>query len=248
MTIGRFQRLIEPVLNLVYPLCCPCCGSDDPSCETQQTHLCRDCHDQLKPQTEAFCRRCGAVRGPHLLDDSRCRHCRNDRFAFAETVALGTYSGPLRAACLKCQQPENAALQQALVSLLWEVHESRLKEWQIDLVTCVPQHWRKRLGNSINNSAELGVRLAQRLKVPFSRQLLLKRRHTPDQTRLTPTDRRTNLKEAFRVSFPDLSRGRRVLLVDDVLTTGSTAVSCARALKAGEASEIFVAVMGRGLG
>jgi ComF family protein len=243
-----FQRVLASPLNLVYPVSCPLCGSDDPSCDEQETHLCSDCRRQLLPESESFCRFCGAVVGPYLSDDSRCHHCRNDRFTFSETAALGTYSGELRKAIRNCQQPGRSDLVRALVSLLWEAQAHRLKDWQIDLVTCIPQHWRKRLTRSINTSAELGARLAQKSDLPFARQLLSKTRHTPDQAQLTPTERRQNLKEAFRVSFRSLARGRRILLVDDVLTTGSTVEACARALKAAEASEIFVAVAGRGLG
>jgi len=248
MKPGLLQRLLASPLNLVYPVSCPLCGCDDDSCDRDRTHLCSDCRRQLLPESDSFCRRCGAIVGPYLLGESPCHHCRNDRYTFSETVALGTYAGELRRACLTCQQPGRSDLVRALVSLLWEVHEPRLREWQIDLVTCIPQHWRKRLTWSINTSAELGTRLAQKLGVPFARQLLLKTRHTPDQTALTPPQRRKNLKDAFRVSFPSLARGRRILLVDDVLTTGSTAQACSRSLKAAEASEIFVAVAGRGLG
>lgn len=248
MKPGLFQRLLASPLNLVYPVSCPLCGSPDPSCDTQETHLCDDCRRQLLPESDSFCRRCGAVVGPHLLADTRCYHCRNDRFTFSETVALGTYSGELRNAIRRSQQGGRADLVGALIGLLWEVHEPRLREWRIDLVTGIAQHWRKRLAGNLNTSAELGQLLARKLGAPFARKLLLKTRHTPDQVQLTPTDRRRNLKEAFRVSFPSLARGRRILLVDDVLTTGSTAEACARALKAADASEIFVAVAGRGLG
>lgn len=248
MNSNLFQRLLESPLNLVYPVCCPLCGGDDPSCDEHETHLCSDCRRQLLPESDSFCRRCGAIVGPYLPDDSSCHHCRGERFTFHETAALGTYSGALRQACLKCQQPGRSDLVRALTSLLWEVHEPRLRDWQIDLVTCIPQHWRKRLGRSTNTSAELGTRLARKLSVPFARQLLLKTRHTPDQVQLNSTERRRNLKGAFRVSFPSVPRGRRILLVDDVLTTGSTAEACSRALKAAEAAEIFVAAAARGLG
>lgn len=248
MNSNLFQRVLAPPLNLIYPVCCPLCGSDDSSCDAHETHLCSDCRRQLLPESNSFCRFCGAVVGPFLSDDSRCHHCRENRFTFSETVGLGTYLGELRTAIQKCQQPGRADLVQALVSLLWEVHEPRLREWRVDLVTCIPQHWRKRLRNNVNTSAELGAHLSRKLSVPFARQLLLKSRHTPDQAQLRPQERRQNLKEAYRVSFTSLSRGRRILLVDDVLTTGSTAEACSRALKAAEASEIFVAVVGRGLG
>jgi len=95
-----------------------------------------------------------------------------------------------------------------------------------DLVTAVPLHPARQRERGYNQAWQLAVRLASRLGVPAIEDVLVRVRHTPAQARLDPERRRRNLAGAFRVKEPQRYRERRVLIVDDVLTTGATLEAC----------------------
>jgi ComF family protein len=123
-------------------------------------------------------------------------------------------------------------------------------EEAFDLVIAVPLHWTRRLARGYNQAALLARRIARARNVSFASGILVKRRRTPDQSRLDAPARRRNVRACFTVSRPWWRRrrglhGLRVLLVDDVLTTGATAEACARALKSAGASRVFVVAVAR---
>jgi ComF family protein len=236
-------------LDLIYPPMCACCQSaltveDNP----EASRLCETCRDELDFWTGACCRQCGAAVGPNLEGQTKCRFCRKDRFAFSETVALGQYKNELKRAVLAGKDAGGEPLLGELGRSLFSIREEQLRKMKLDLVVPVPQHWKRRLNRSHNSAEVLAARMAADLKLPISTHVLRKVRYTPSQASLTATERRKNLRGAFRTRFAGRIRGKRILLVDDVLTTGSTAQFCAQALKQAGASEIFVAIVARGLG
>ncbi|WP_232101483.1 ComF family protein [Gimesia panareensis] len=117
-----------------------------------------------------------------------------------------------------------------------------------DLIIPVPLHWTSRLYRSHNPAGLIGEALSSRLQAKYDVNILAKRKRTPAQTSLTPSERRTNLRDAFRVRRSRRIQDLRILLVDDVMTTGSTANAATRALLEAGAREINVAVIARAPG
>jgi ComF family protein len=127
---------------------------------------------------------------------------------------------------------------------LWVEHRrDRLRELQADVVIPVPLHWRRRWMRGYNSSEILADCLAQGLALSCRPRWLRRIRFTPSQTEQSATARRDNVRHAFRARPHPRLRGRTVLLVDDVLTTGSTASEAARALRTAGAGRIVVAVL-----
>lgn len=238
-------------VDFVYERPCPRCRIEQAaaaSAERIWPRLCDGCASDVAPPVEFTCFRCGAPVGPHLDTAGGCVHCRDDRFAFERAVALGVYDDALRLACLSIKQRDAEPLAAALGHLLWQRLGDELTALKADVVIAVPHHWIVRLSRGHNPAATIASVLAARLRRPFLRPGLKKIRHTPSQTALTPTERRANLRGAFRVGRRKPLAGRRVLLVDDVLTTGTTAHRAARALLDGGAAAVVVAVIARGIG
>lgn len=206
---------------------------------------CTECGDGL-PSATLYCRRCSAPIGPFLDPSVPCGFCRRDRLSFEGAFTADEYKDAIRSAVLAAKRPGGRRAAVWLADRLWERRGGEMAALGIGLVVPVPQHWTRRLVASHNTAELIGRRLAGRLAVRFSRHVLLKVRRTPTQARLTPTERRANLRKAFAAS--QRLDGVRVLLADDVLTTGTTADRASRALLEVGAAAVWVAAAARGLG
>lgn len=231
------------------PACASCAGELDRDGSAHDgISLCGRCRGELAPEIPFSCSRCAAPVGPFLDTSNGCIHCRKDRFAFAQVYRLGVYDGRLRAACLRGKEAGGDRLIAAVGDLLWAQAGTALAAERIELVLPIPHHWSQRLFRPHNPACELARGLARRLMAPVSPHILVKVRRTPAQARLPPSERRTNLRGAFGVRRPAAVAGRTVLLVDDILTTGTTAHQAARELRDAGAARVVVAVLARGLG
>ncbi|MBD3674933.1 MAG: ComF family protein [Planctomycetaceae bacterium] len=248
MKASLLGQVVSSAIDFVYPPSCGLCQGEIETVDALHPLLCEECFRKLDPGDDRGCPACGAKLGPFAPDRPECVHCRNERYAFTEVYSLGNYGDALQQICISCKSRSSHPLTLQMADLLSRIGNETLASWDVDLVACVPHHWRKRLWDRYHCSAELAERVAGNLGKPFARHLLTKTRHTPDQARLAPTQRRKNVKNSFAVSSRHLVRDRRILLVDDVMTTGSTADACTRALKKAGAEAIFVSVLARGLG
>ena len=242
--------LLSVGLDFVAPSMCPSCGKHRPGDHPDHAldpRLCPACLVEIAPVIQAACRRCAGPVGPHLDTSEGCLRCRSDRFAFSEAVSLGTYAGRLQAACLRSKEPQQAPLASALAASLWDRHAETIAGWQPEFVIPVPRFWLGRILFGATAATIVAETLGRRLSRPCRLDLVTKVRWTPPQSSLPATERRRNLRDAF-AAHPTRLKGRRVLLADDVLTTGTTAHRCARVLRDAGASEVMVAVLARGLG
>lgn len=230
--------------QFIYPPACPWCR--EPT--SVEEGLCAACRAELWPEAAEQCRRCAAPVGPHLGDQTDCFHCRGSSFRFESVARLGVYDDELRRVVLATKRRDTEPLIDACGELLWERSAERLQTFDVQVVIPVPQHWSRKIWQPHNAAEVLARLLGRKLKVPVLRRTLRKTRRTPRQSTLSPTQRRSNLRGAFSAKLPRKWREARVLLVDDVLTTGATAHESARALRDAGAKAVFVAVLARGLG
>ena len=114
-----------------------------------------------------------------------------------------------------------------------------------DALLPVPLHWRRLLARRYNQSALLGAALSRHTGVPLETETLLRRRATPSQAGQSARSRRRNVAGAFRVPDRERVAGRRLVVIDDVFTTGATATACARALKRAGAAHVSVMTLCR---
>ena len=242
----QFRALSRAALEFLYPPACALCQSPIAGGNSAlNERLCADCRGELAPDLAHRCRRCSAPVGPYLDTNPDCIHCRDDRFAFERVVSIGIYDRALRQACIAAKQ--NDALATAFADLIWSQHAEVLKSAGVEIVIPVPHHWTERLVRRVLPPATMARVLARCLNASYEPHLLTKIRRTPAQADLTPTERRSNLRKAFACRGVQL-RGATVLLVDDVLTTGTTAHRASVELRRAGAGPIVVAVAARGIG
>ena len=240
--------LVRGLLDLCVPPACPLCGADGPVPPGRLTPRC-GCVAAFAHPNAGWCGACGASLGPQVPDAADCHHCRReDPFPFAGTVSLGLHEDELRDAVLQAKSPRGRPAARALGEALLNARGDVLRSWNVDFVTAVPHHWRDAASRTFAPPAELAAALAAGLGIPCRTRLLRKAGRTAKQASLTPTARRANLRDAFLVRRPAEVSGKRVLLCDDVLTTGTTARRAAAALRSAGAAAVSVAVFARGVG
>lgn len=241
--IGRFAA---GVVDLVYPPCCAWCEVDLDGAARRE-RFCEACLRELGAAAEYRCPKCAAAVAPTFTGND-CPWCREHELRFDRAFALGRYAGPLRDAVLRLKRPGCEALAAGMVDLLWRQVGDSLAAEAVDLVVPVPMHWRRRVLRSHSDAELLAAHAARRLSRPLLRRALTRIRATRTQAGLSPPQRRENVHAAFRVRRPTVVRGKTVLLVDDILTTGATCSEAARVLKKAGAIHVAVAVLGRAQG
>jgi ComF family protein len=240
MAMSLARTVITGLVDLVYPPACLLC---DAIHGDERPDFCSACREDLMKDRAPTCPRCGATVGLYADTSDGCRSCRDEVLHFAGVMRLGTYEGKLREAVLRIKCAREETLARALGRLLLDRLSSTLKQPAFEAVAPVPLHWLKRLIRGYNQSFALALPVARGLRKPISTRWLWRCRYTPEQTGLTASERRASPRQAFRAKLPAAMKGRPLLLVDDVLTTGSTASAAAHALRAAGSGPVWVAVL-----
>lgn len=245
------RSVLRAAWEFCYPAHCALCQKPIPPFTDEnadQSGFCQPCRAELWPHSERSCQQCGAPVGPHLEHQPNCQYCWRDRFAFETVIRLGVYSSTLQSACLRIKKPDGGFLARSCTRLLWQFASERLQACQADVIIPIPRDWRRRISRPHNPAETIAQELSRCLNVPVGRHILRKIRKTAIQSSLVPSERRRNLVKAFDVKPDTRWQGRTVLLVDDILTTGTTAHEASRILKQAGVSRVIVAVLARGLG
>jgi ComF family protein len=235
----RLRSVLEDLarrgIDLVCPPRCGFCRAETAS--GGLSVVCPECQ-RLLASDLARCLRCGAPAAP----EGACRSCRGRWREWDGIVLLGSYTDHLRQAVLAAKRPAGELVVAGLAALLWDKHRDTLAAWRPDLVVPVPMHWTRRAARGTSAAQGLARQLGASLGVPC-RGPLRRVRATRMQNELPPGERRANVRGVFR-SSPAVA-GRRVLLVDDVTTTGATLAECRAALVAAGATAVHAAVVAR---
>lgn len=238
--IAHLKTLANTLLDAVYPPACLVC---DAPLKSGPLMLCEPCRTAIVNDPFPYCPRCSSTIGPGIDATAGCLKCPPRAFAFKSASRLGPYDGRLRDAILKMKHAAGESLAETLGALWVEQHLEAFRLLQPQAVVPVPLHYLRRLRRGYNQAASLARMIAARLDVPLHAHALRRVKYTPMQALQSPTARRENLKGAFAVSPFAEVKGLRILLVDDVLTTGATADAAARALRDGGVAEIHVAIL-----
>lgn len=243
------QTVAESIFSVLFPSLCRTCRA--PLTNISRLPVCQPCLDQILPLEGPLCSICGEKLFTPEADTEllpTCGICRRAEPRFRRAVAHGSYAGTLRDLLhvFKYQQVRSAGPE--LARMLGQAVDKLALEKPL-LVIPVPLWPGKRRLRGFNQSEELACAFVRSRRAATSIQLdttsLVRTRETASQTGLTRLQRRANLRGAFAVARPDRIRDRSILLIDDVLTTGSTAGECARVLLRAGANEVFVATVAR---
>jgi ComF family protein len=242
---SKLAYAASSLVDFVLPPACAFCTrdlqNDDESVD--EIHLCGRCRKNLTSDLRAACFKCGMPVGPYVDTQQGCPECSRRGFRFDRVIRLGVYEDSLRTACIRGKSPGAEALAAALASLLWKKQAGELNDFAPDVVVSVPQfwlHWFTRPHHQASTMAEV---LAERLGIPCNERAVRKVRRTVDQSSLLKSKRLKNLDHAFRARRGAALKNKRVLIVDDILTTGTTCNEVARVVRKAGAKAAAVAVI-----
>jgi ComF family protein len=208
--------------------------------------ICPQCVQLIAPELPACCRRCGAVLPDEMEPSERCPACRGYALKFDAVYPLGRYDGPLRDVVLRTKRISGEVLSLAVGRMLAARQGDKLAAFGPQAIVPIPMHWRRRLWRGMNSPELLAECLGRKLCIPVVR-MLSRRRYTSPQKDLLPRERFSNVRGAFAVRRWHRSRWKdaRVLLIDDILTTGATCSEAAGLLKRAGAAAVAVAVVAK---
>ncbi|PLY01714.1 MAG: amidophosphoribosyltransferase [Desulfuromonas sp.] len=237
----RVLTYLQEGLDWLLPPACQLCGAT--LSDSRQPHLCEACQARIYPLESPRCPLCMLPHATPVGADYLCEGCLRHPLPVTSVVALGSYEDGLREAVHRFKFRNAIGLQRPLGWLLAEQLAARWGDAPPDGLLPVPLHRKRLQQRGYNQSLLLAQEIRRCLNVRLAKGLLVRRVATAAQQGLALDERQRNVKGAFAVSRR--LQGERLLLVDDVLTTGATVRQCAEALLKAGAGTVEVAVLAR---
>lgn len=231
--------MLKSLLNIFFPPVCPLCEG-----ALKKNAFCGGCEDGFAEQsiTVSFCTVCGIPFASGAAADHTCGQCLTEEVPFKEARSAFIYDGNVLDAVHKLKYGAKVILAESLGELLLS---AALKlSVRPEVVVPVPLHSKRLKARGFNQSLLLSRAVAKRLSLKLDYLSLRRTRPTVPQINLERAERQKNVKGAFEVGNKAAFKGKSVLLIDDVLTTGATVKECSKVLKKAGA-EVFVATLAR---
>lgn len=243
------MKALKSLIDLIYPPRCPICQAFLQDQITllgnQNLPFCRACLEEFTPIKSPICSLCGRPFSEGVEHDRVCEDCLRRRPSYDIARAPYLYEGALMSAIHELKYAQKSHLADSLGSLLASFAQTWIGELKGSLIMPVPLHPRRLRSRGFNQSLLLGRRVASKTGSDLDFLSLRRTRFTKPQTELSSEERQKNVRKAFEVVKPPAVKGRTIVLVDDVATTGSTLNECAKALKRAGADSVLCLVLAR---
>ncbi|HAH20608.1 MAG: hypothetical protein A2Y00_02075 [Omnitrophica WOR_2 bacterium GWF2_43_52] len=234
------NRLLQAFREILYPSYCLVCHVKIPMGDSKGS-ICQRCRDSIIPFNPPFCRKCGRTIKKAAFGENLCGECETIHFFFERAWTGYPYEDTLKEAIHHFKYNHKPSLGSFLSGLLIRfVSDYHIPLTQCDYLIPIPLAQAKLREREFNQARVLAINLSRHFGLPVVDNALYRRRNTASQTGLDRSSRWKNIQGAFGVNNQEAVKNKRVLLVDDVLTTGATASEAARALKGAGAQAVFV--------
>jgi len=242
----RLRTASDALVSVIFPAGCRIC--DQLLTDSRRVPICQQCLASLQRITPIACETCGLPlpgfaqkEGQPLL----CSACKDKTYAFDCARSYAIYDGPLVRAILLLKFEQIEPLGIWFAERLVEVVQSEAEKLAPDVVVPVPLHRQRERERGYNQAALISKPVAKRLRLPHKAVLLVRTRARPDKRILSLEERWESVRGAFATRPGSRVDNLRVLLIDDVLTTGATLDSCARALRDAGAKSVVALTVAR---
>jgi len=245
MRATPLTNCFEAGLAWLYPRVCQLCQAERAT--AAQGFVCAKCWTGVRFIRPPFCARCGLPYEGAITDSFVCANCHELELHFVSAQSAVAAKGITLEVIHRFKYQRALWFEPFLADLLLRAAVPKLQAERWDLVVPVPLHPTKQREREFNQAERIGVHLARALRLPLRNDLVRRALPTRTQTVLTKSERAENVRRAFTATARLRLQGERIILVDDVLTTGATTSACARVLRNLGAGEVCVWTVARGL-
>lgn len=222
--------MLRKILDIFYPRCCPVCQK---ILKDQRRMICPECEKKLRPIGHPRCYKCGKP----IEEGEYCKDCQKHTHIFDQGRGIFVYDGIMRRSVTRYKYYGCREYGDLYAKAMYRYAWKNLNQWKPDLIVPVPIHKSKERLRGFNQAAYLADRLGCYTGIPVDTDLVQKVVKTKSQKKLNAMQRRKNLEKAFLVTKN--IRGKDILVIDDVYTTGSTIDAMAGCLRKRGAKNIY---------
>lgn len=224
----NFYRSIWTAVDWVFPPECAGCGKPG-------FRFCDDCWSKTEKLDHQICPKCGSPLGP----GSKCKTCENIKPAFEKLRSYTMFRDPIRKAIHNLKYKQDLSLAMTLAEPLVDWIRNELK-WDFEIIVPVPLNKERQKLRGFNQTSLIAFPISLALGIPFAPKAIHRVKNTISQVGLSAAARIDNMHNAF-LADDSLFKGSRVLLIDDVVTTGATINACSNALIQAGAKTVYCA-------
>ena len=237
--------MLPVIINLLYPAQCRACGEKTSSWDQ---HICENCQKRIKRRLPPFCVKCGKQISGDPQIQNMCTDCKKEKIYFDHALSVFHYDGVLKELVHDFKYKKVTSLAAGFADLVVDFMKEYSMAKDTDIILSIPMHPWRLFKREVNASDILAKNIAKRLGRRYSTKILKKIKNTPPQSKLPRSERINNIKYSFSIHKNKETeiKDKNILLVDDLLTTGSTVNECARLLKGASSGRIEVITLARG--
>lgn len=224
-------KLIDQLLNILYPKCCPLCHK---ILADASVLICPECSKKLSPVTGSRCFCCGI---PVRDETEYCKRCGEKKRWFDQGKGIFFYDEQMKRSILRYKYEGRRQYGEFYAKAMYIFAKKDVEKWKPDVLVPIPLYPRKQRMRGFNQAEDLAEKLAVYLNLPVDPEMLKKIKDTKSQKKINKREREKNLKGAFQAL--KTAKGKKILIVDDVYTTGSTMDAAAKCLKEAGALNVY---------
>lgn len=245
MLWGRLRSVMEPLISVFYPRCCPSCDEIIPQ---GQALICPACAKAGKmPRIKSpYCMKCG--KEMENEGSSLCGDCRRASHVFERNRAVFRYTKAARQSIVRFKFHNKREYADYYVAVAAESMEDYLRLVNPDMIFPVPMYKKKRIKRGCNQAEVFAGRLSEKTGIPCRSDVLIRVKNTAPLKELEKDARKKELEQAFCVRKERLGEWNNILLIDDIYTTGATMDACSHVLKEAGIKKVYGLTLAIGAG
>jgi ComF family protein len=236
------KKISEEIINIVYPPTCPICGK---ILKLSNNQVCEDCKKKIKYMKEPTCKKCGK----QLIAEEQeyCYDCSRKEHLFTRGITLWLYDTHVKKSIYNFKYNNKREYAKTYANEIIKQHHRQILNWDADGIVPIPLHKSKMKSRGFNQAEVLALALSKQLGIPMYHNLVKRIKKTLPQKALNDKQRINNLKNAFKIRKFDVKL-KKVILIDDIYTTGITINSVTEVLKNAGVTEIYFITVSIGEG
>ncbi len=228
------------LLDLLFPRRCPIC---EEIIKKKNKYICDKCKDKITYNVEPVCKKCG--KSITTFEKEYCRACCTKNYYFDMGVSVFIHKADIKKSIYRFKYSNKREYKDFYINELLKKHIRTIKYWDADVIIPVPLHKNKKIKRGFNQAEILAKELGKRLNIEVNKELLVRDINTSPQKELSLDKRKKNLEKAFKLTY-GIVQYKKIILVDDIYTTGNTMNFCAKELKKAGVKKVYFVTLSSG--